>query len=114
MIFFLVESPLIPNPSVKGQNSTVFLLEWSPPYLWPGEHIEYFIITVTKLKDGSIIRHMVNTSFNNTIVSLTVELDSFMYDLCTCNEFLFKIVAVGPDLAELPSSNVTGRYHSCK
>lgn len=105
----------MPNPSVQMQNSTVFLLEWSPPFLWPGEHIEYFIITATKLKDGSVIHHrMVNTSFDDTIVPLTVELDAFMYDLCTCSEFLFRIAAVGPDLVELPSSNVIGQYLSCE
>ena len=55
---------------------------------------------------------MVNTSFGDTIVSLTVELDAFLYDLCTCSEFLFRIAAVGPDIVELPSFNVTGQYLS--
>ena len=116
--FLFAESPLILNPSVKTlpQNLTSFLIEWSPPFLWPGKHIEHFIITVMKLKDldSSIVHRMVNASFNDTIVSLTVELDTCMYDFCTCSEFLFRIFAIGPGQVELLSFNVTGRYLSCE
>lgn len=110
----IVEPPLIPNPSVKIQNSTSFLLEWSPPFLWPGQHIDYFIIKAIKLNDGNITHYQVNSTFSDVIVSLTVELDMYDLTVCTCTEFLFRIFAVGPDLEELPSFNVTGNFLSCE
>ncbi len=115
VIIKFTETPLAPNPSVMSlyPNSTSFLLEWSSPFLWPGYHIEHFNIIVTNLKDDRVIqRTTVNASFDDIIVSLTVELDTYSIDLCTCTEFLFTIIAIGPDLAELPSFSVTGRYLS--
>ena len=108
-----VEPPLIPNPSIKTQNST-FLLEWSPPFLWPGQHIDYFIIKVVILNDGSIAHYLVNTTFDDTIIPLTVELDTYDLRVCACTEFLFRISAIGPGQVELPSFNVTGRFLSCE
>ena len=111
--FLIVEAPLLPNPSVKtlSQNSMSFLLEWSPPFLWPAQHIENFNITVANLNDRSVIhRTLLNASFNDVTASLRVEVDPYMYNLCTCTEFLFTIFAIGPGLIELPSFNVTGRY----
>ena len=102
---------MIPNPSTKTQNST-FLLEWSPPFLWPGQHIDYFIIKVVILNDGSITHYLVNTTFDDAIVSLTVELDTYDLTMSACTEFLFSILAIGPDQVELPSFNVTGIFLS--
>ena len=108
---YTAEPPLIRNPLVEIQNSTSFLLEWSPPFLWPGQHIQYFTITTTDLNDGNVTHHRVNTTFNDTVLSLTIELDVYEQKAwCTCTEFLFEIFAIG--FEQLPSFNVTGRYFS--
>ena len=104
---------MIPNPSVKTQNLT-FLLEWSPPFLWPGQHIDHFIIKIVMLNDGSIAHYLVNTTFDDAIASLTVEMDTYDLTVCACSEFSFRIFAIGPDQVELPSFNVKGRFRSCE
>ena len=116
-IFIITETLLSPNPSVTMMfpNSTIFLLEWSPPFLWPGYHVEHFNIIITNLKNDRVIPHdctTVNASFDDIIVSLTIEPDAYLHDLCTCTEFLFTIFAVGPDQVELPPFSVIGRYLS--
>ena len=94
-------------------NSTIFLLEWSPPFLWPGYHIEHFSIIVRNQKEDRVIhRTTVNASFDDIIVSMMVELDVYSHDLCTCTEFLFTIFTAGPDQVELPPFSVIGRHHS--
>ena len=102
----------MPNPSVRIQNSTSFLLEFSPPFLWPGEHIEYFIIKVINLNDGIITRYVVNSTSTDVVISLTGELDASDLTVCTCTELLFIVFAVGPDSTELSSFNVTETYLS--
>ena len=91
-------------------NSTIFLLEWSPPFLWPGYHIEYFNVIVTNQKNDRVVHHTtVNASFDDIIVSLIIELDAYSHDLSTCTEFLF---TVEPDQIELPPFSVIRRYLS--
>ena len=104
----------MPNPSARIQNSTSFLLEFSPPFLWPGQHIEYFIIKVINVNDGIITRYVVNSTSTDVVISLTGELDASDLTVCTCTELLFIVFAVGPDSTELSSFNVTGRYLSCE
>ena len=100
---------LIPNPSVRIQNSTSFLLEFSPPFLWPGQHIEYFVIKAINLNDGLITRYVVNSTSTDAVVSLTEELEASDLTVCACSELLFTVFAIGPDPTELSSFNVKGK-----
>jgi hypothetical protein len=79
------DPPISPNPSIS-QNATRFTLLWSPPFLWPGQRIQHYNITVTNDGDGSIAYHMmVNTTSTNPLIEVPfpMSLRSFQLSLNT-------------------------------
>ena len=63
-------SPVSPNPSIS-KNDTHLILLWSPPFLWPGQRIQYYNITLIIDDDGSIAHHMVvNTTLTNPLIEI--------------------------------------------
>ena len=59
-----------PNPSTS-KNDTHLILLWSPPFLWPGQRIQHYNITMTIDDDGSIAHHMVvNTTLTNPLIEV--------------------------------------------
>ena len=70
------ESPVLPNPMVSVENPTTLLLKWSPPFLWPGYHIDYFIVSTINKTDGHlIVIDRINTTFNDVAVKLIKSFD---------------------------------------
>ena len=98
---------LTPNPSATTHNSTQILLEWFPPYLWPGQHISYFNISVINTSDSTATYYRVNSSYSEAIVSLELSLAS-LED--TCSELVFEISAVVDGLKILRSYTITEKY----
>ena len=86
------------------------MVKWSPPFLWPGQHIKYFDIAVKNLTDGSIELDRVNTAFSDTIVSYTKRLSQQQVQMCT--ELLLGITAIDSNNRSLHTINVIGRYPS--
>ena len=58
MLLIRAGSPVSPNPSIS-KNDTHLILLWSAPFLWPGQRIQQYNITMTTDDDGSIAHHMV-------------------------------------------------------
>ena len=98
------ESPIFPNPSISTQsNCTLFLLRWSPPFLWPGHRIQSYDITVADTSnDSSIDLDMLNATFNDTIVSYVYPIHNIQSQVCH-TEFLFGVTATN-DYAEILST----------
>ena len=88
------ESPVVPNPVVIIQSPTSLLLKWSPPFLWPGYHIDYFVVSTKNKTDDHLITAdtvRINASFNDMILALNKSFnDEYVQD---CNEFTFSISA---------------------
>ena len=80
-----------------NENESFLKLQWSPPFLWPGEAIQYYDVFVTNEERESVY-HRVNTTFSDALVSLTVKtlLDQ------TCRELEFSISAVSYSDTKLP------------
>ena len=47
------------------------LLQWAPPYLWPGQVIDYYTVTVTG-RDGIRTVHRINATYNDKLVQFIV------------------------------------------
>ncbi len=102
----------MPNPNIIIQSPTSLLLKWSPPFLWPGYHIDYFVIsTINKTDDHLITVDRINASFNDVILTLNKILnDEHIKD---CNEFTFSISAFSDIYGVHPQTfNVTGGFPS--
>ena len=95
------------------QNLTTMLLQWSPPFLWPGHHIKYFRISVTNKENVNVILHdRVNATYSDPVVSFTWSIDEHQGQECT--EFVFGISAVDDRDRELQNFNVIRGYPSSK
>ena len=105
----------MPNPVVVIQNPTSLLLKWSPPFLWPGHHIDYFIVFTTNKTDDHLItidRVNATMTLNDVIFTLNKNLLNNEY-VQDCNEFTFSISAFSDHYGMLPQTfNVTGGYPS--
>ena len=87
---YFLDSSVIPNPNVAAQSPSSLLLQWSPPFLWPGYHIDYFKVSTIDRTDCSIISNdIINTTFNEMTVALMKTIDERQPQ--ECNEFLFVI-----------------------
>ena len=116
------ELPLSPNPSIENPTASTILLEWSPPYLWPGHSIDYYKITVIETDESGIqnTRNFIvnSTSFSDTTVTFVMDANrttGAYHELQLCNEFLFGISAVTYDYmnyikSELAPFFVVGGY----
>ena len=76
------------------EHQTYFQLMWSPIYLWRGDYIDHFIITVIDLNNGSVVNKKVNV--NKNLRDRYIE--SYNHSIKqTCSEILFDIRAVNYD-----------------
>ena len=109
----------MPNPNVDILSPTSLLLKWSPPFLWPGHHIDYFIVsTINKTDEHLIMNDTVNATMtlNDVIFTLNKSLlnDEHVH-VQDCNEFTFSISAYSDYYGMLPQTfNVTGGFPSGK
>lgn len=106
-----IENPLISNPLLTLQESTSLLLEWSPPFLWPGQQIHHFNVSLMNRSDDSITYFRVNATFSDAVVPLTVDFGNQGASLCS--ELIFEISAVS-GLANLPTYCVSLLYQPCE
>ena len=104
-------SSITPNPSVIIKNSTTFLVEWSPPFLWPGQAIEYYTISVSDEDNGLLIaQKKVNSAYNDVIVSLDVSIDEHQRQ--ECNPYKFTLSAMNSLNELLQTFNITRGFPS--
>lgn len=106
-----IENPLMSNPLLTLHESTLLLLEWSPPFLWPGQQTDYFNVSLTNRSDDSITYHNVNATFSDAAVSLTIDFGSQGASLCS--ELILEISAVF-GLASLPTYSISVQYQPCE
>jgi hypothetical protein len=102
----------VPNPNIIIQSPTSLLLKWSPPFLWLGYHIDYFVVsTINKTDNHLVTVDRINASFNDAILTLNKSLnDEYVED---CNEFTFSISAFSDIYGVHPQVfNVTGGFPS--
>ena len=110
------EFPIFPNPSVSIQsNGTLFLLQWSPPFLWPGHDIQYYSITVTNISNNSFIElSVLNATFSDALVSYVYPIDVNQSQMCT--ELLFGVTAITSygEFELLSTFSIEGQYPASK
>ena len=83
-------------------------MKWSPPFLWPGVPIEYYVVYITNAK-GESTYHPVNTTFNKVVVSFIAIADDPKM-IKACDDLHFSISVVGNDQDKLPSFTASGGY----
>ena len=103
-MIMIVDSPILFNPTLE-KNATHLTLLWSPPFLWPGERIQYYSISFTNKSDSSITYYRVNSSYSNQVVQFTRQIQMLM---CIGAEFMFGISAISTSKS-LQVFNVTGQ-----
>ena len=82
------ENPLI------SKTATHVTLMWSPPFLWPGQRIQDWNITVTNKNDGNTSHHILNSSFTDPIISFSMSWSCLQLSTMTCTEIIFSISPV--------------------
>ena len=97
-------SPISSNPSI-AKNSTHFILLWSPPFLWPGQRIQHYNISMTNTYNGSIAHHMVDTTSTNPFVTVSfpMGLSSLQFNtqnILSCSKITFSISPIDGTTAE--------------
>ena len=66
-ILLHADPPVSPNP-ILVKNATHRTLMWSPPFLWPGQRIQLYNISVT---NNEIVEYrMLDTSLTNPIITV--------------------------------------------
>ena len=105
----ITEPPISPNPFVKNLNASSVLLQWSPPFLWLAQAIDYYEIIISS-KVGEILYHRVNATYSEAVVSFIATADSSTDPILSCNDLYFSLSAVCSDQTKLPSFTVTGGY----
>ena len=103
----IIESPLAQNPVIENPNASSILLKWSPPYLWPGSSIDYYIISIS---GTTKTYHLVNASFDDTIATFLETADN-PDGIQSCNKLTFSVSAVTHrNSCKLASFTVIGGY----
>ena len=105
--FDVLEPPFSPNPLLENHNSSSVTLNWSPPFLWRGELIDYYIVSVLN-ESGNCVEQRVNTTFSDVIVSFTSTSENA--NILSCEKLTFTIEAVRRPLTEAtsgPKPNLT-------
>ena len=105
----IIEPPISPNPSIMNPNASSILFQWSPPFLWLGQAINYYDIFITN-NAGETLYYRVNTTFSDAVVSFTATVANYPDPILSCNDLHFSLSAVGSDQAKLPSFSATGGY----
>ena len=107
----LADPPIAPNPSIHLDSLTPsFVVKWSPPFLWQGQHINHFQVGVHNLTDGGIVVDRVNTTFKDVLVTYVQHLTQHQLQMCT--ELLFSITAIDHSNGILKTINITGKSTS--
>ena len=99
--FLIADSPISNNPSIE-KNSTHLSLLWSPPFLWPGQRIQYYNISLVNKTDGIVAYYRVNSTFSDQLVTFV-----YQNEKCTSTEIEFRISAVGVSGLLVPVFNDT-------
>ena len=111
-----IEPPILPNPSISIESNDIdssFLLQWSPPFLWPGDHIKYYNITVTNISNKSFIEvYMLNATFSDALVSYIYPIDFNQSQLCI--ELSFGVSAISSSGEPLSTFDIQGKYSASK
>lgn len=81
------------------------LLQWCPPYLWPGHHIEYFTISTTNITDGTITYDRINATFDEYVMTFEKERQGEV-----CGKLKFTLSAVNTDSENLQTYEITKGY----
>ena len=106
------DPPISPNPSIANPTADSITIKWSPPFLWPGVPIEYYVVDITNTK-GQNTHHPVNTTFSDAALSFTAFADDHEM-IEACDDLYFSISAVGSNQENLPNFTVIGGYIPCK
>ena len=85
--------PISENPLIS-KTATHVTLTWSPPFLWPGQRIQCWNITVTNKNDGNSSYHTLNSSFIDPIISFSMSWSCLQLSTMTCIEVIFSISPV--------------------
>ena len=86
--------PISENPLIS-KTATHVTLMWSPPFLWPGQRIQRWNITVTNKNDGNTSHHIMNSSFTDPIISFTMSWSYLQLSTMTCTEIIY-IFSISP------------------
>lgn len=88
------EPPISPNPKLI-RNTTRLTLMWSPPFLWPGHRIEYYNVSFISSERLERAYHRIqdNSSYENKIVSFTVDTGKAHQNELSCTNIMFIISA---------------------
>ena len=92
-------------------------MTWSPPFLWPGQRIDYYNISVTNGNDGNTEYYRLNSSYSAKIVTFTLNADESHPSTFSCNYITFSIVAFEKLSSLLPylhESELIWTLPSCK
>ena len=105
VVYTCAGSPISPNPSI-AKNPTHFVLLWSPPFLWPGQRIQHYNISMINTYNGSIAYHMVDTTSTTPFVTVSIPMDSSSLqqfntqNILSCPKITFSISPVDGTTAE--------------
>ena len=106
LLLLTAGSPILSNPSLTN-NATHFTLMWSPPFLWPGHRIQYYIVSVTNRSDGNMTHHRVNTSFSDSLVTFSVR-SLNTPSMLSCMGIAFSISAIdGSSSQQMQTFNIS-------
>ena len=109
-LYIISESPIFPNPSISTQSDCTLLLQWSPPFLWPGHRIKHYDITVANMSnDSSIDLDMLNATFNDAIVSYIYPIHYIQSQKCH-TQLLFGVTATNIYAKTLSTYYVEGQH----
>ena len=104
----ITDLPISPNPNLVKDNATHVTLKWSPPFLWPGQRIDYYNVSFINTTDGNISYYRVNTSYTSSLASLTTEIQQ-----CTTTTLNIYITAINNNnMTALEVFNIS--YLICK
>ena len=85
--------PISENPLIS-KTATHVTLMWSPPFLWPGQRIQRYNITVTNKNTGNSSHHILNSSLIDPIISFSMSISYLQLSTMTCTEVIFSISPV--------------------
>ena len=111
-IILKADPPISPNPSIANPIVGSITIKWSPPFLWPGVPIKYYVVEITNTR-GQSTHHPVNTTFSDAALSFTAFADDHEMTEA-CDGLYFTISAVGSDQKNLPTFTVSGGFIPCK
>ena len=98
--YYFAGPPISENPLISKTTTHVTLM-WSPPFLWPGQRIQRWNITVTNINDGNSSHHTLNSSFTDPIISFSFNWSYLQFSTMTCTEVIFSISPVSESAPEV-------------